>query len=422
MKELIGYEIQKYRRQWLIILILTGVMLTYYTSHIFTSMDMYAGWSVTTFLNDRDYHDYTISIKEEVVDENFIASLNQEYQEMVDAHRKSDEEILQTLKENEEVSSKMEEGTISSISIDDILYNPDYAWAVISEDFYNTHEMMDFQDRKLNLAGLKENTYDAIIGEMERYEILDTYNDAQQKEIIELLGDAFSEKDLVTGYHNGWDVLISVGQFLPMTLGLVLLVAFCGLFANDRERGMTDILRTTKKGRRKLVMSKLFMALLLTTIIWLLFQVVVLIAVAMVFGLQGANCTVLSWMNFPTIYVFNYMQYYLWQSLFSYLGSLVFALMVCCFSSLFSIWITLPLGVAITLVTSFTSITNTSAFSFIQKLQMLTPAQAINSIHTFFSYQSFSLGSLQIHLPVAVLLALGAESVLFLGVLMKREG
>lgn len=421
MKELIGYEIRKYRKQWLIIWILTGVMLAYYVSHIFVSMDMYAGWSMSTFLNKEDYHDYEMSIKQEVVDEDFINSLDEEYREMVNAHRKSDEEILQVLEEEEQNSAMLEDGRGSNISINDILYDSDYAWAVISEDFYNSQEMMDFQDRKLKLARMKEDPY-SIIEEMEDYGIMDTYNDAQQKEIIERLGDAFSEIELVTGYHNGWDVLISVGQFLPMTLGLVLLVALSSLFANDRERGMTDILRTTRMGRKKLVMSKLFMGFLLTTVIWLLFQAAVLIAVALVFGLQGAECTVLSWMNMPSIYLFHYMQYYLWQLLFSYLGTLVFALMVCCFSSLFSVWITLPLGLAVTLVTGFTGINNVEAFSFIQKLQMLTPAQVMSSLHAFFNYQSFSLGSFQIQLPAAMLLALVAESVLFVGVLMKREG
>lgn len=421
MKELIGYEIHKYRKQWLIILILTGVMLAYYVSHIFIDMDMYAGWSVSAFLNKEDYHNYEISIDQEVVDEDFINSLDQEYQEMVNAHRKSDEEILQVLKEDKQTSAMLEDGGISNISINDILYDPDYAWVVISEDFYNSQRMMDFQDRKLKLVQLKKDSY-SIIEEMEYYGIMDTYNDAQQKEIIERLGDAFSKTELVTGYHNGWDVLISVGQFLPMTLGLVLLVALSSLFANDRERGMTDILRTTRMGRRKLVMSKLFMGFFLTTAIWMLFQAVVLIAAALVFGLQGAECTVLSWMNMPSIYLFNYMQYYLWQLLFSYLGTLVFALMVCCFSSLFSMWITLPLGLAVTLVTGFTSINNAEAFSFIQKLQMLTPAQVMSSLHVFFNYQSFSLGSFQIQLPVAMLLAMGVESMLFVGVLMKREG
>lgn len=421
MKELIGYEIHKYRKQWLIILILTGVMLVYYVSHIFIDMDMYAGWSVSAFLNKEDYHNYEISIDQEVVDEDFINSLDQEYHEMVNAHRKSDEEILQALKENEQTPDMLKDGENSNISINDILYDPDYAWVVMSEDFYNSQEMMDFQDRKLKLAQMKENPY-SIIEEMEYYGIMDTYNDAQQKEIIERLGDAFSKTELVTGYHKGWDVLISVGQFLPTTLGLVLLAALSSLFANDRERGMTDILRTTRMGRRKLVMSKLFMGFFLTTAIWILFQAAVLIAAALVFGLQGAECTVLSWMNMPSIYLFNYMQYYLWQLLFSYLGTLVFALMVCCFSSLFSMWMMLPLGLVVTLVTGFTSINNAEAFSFIQKLQMLTPAQVMSSLHTFFNYQSFSLGSFQIQLPVAMLLAMGVESMLFVGVLMKREG
>lgn len=188
---------------------------------------------------------------------------------------------------------------------------------------------------------------------MERFTYLNSYNEAQQEEIKRRLGNAFSDTDLVTGYHNGWDVLISVGQFLPMTLGLVLLVALCGLFASERERGMTDILRTTRKGRKKLVTAKLLFALSMTTVIWLLFQAAVLIFVALVFGLQGAECTVLASTDWPSIYLFNYMQYYLWQLLFSYLGTLVFALMVCCLSSFFSMWITLPLGLAITWITGF---------------------------------------------------------------------
>lgn len=122
---------------------------------------MYAGWSVSTFLNKEEYQSYERSIEQQVVDEDFIALMDQQYRDMVDANRRSDEEILHALEENEEVLNKLRDEADIGLSADSelsadlerlvekILYDPDYAYYVFPEEyFYSSQELMDYVERK----------------------------------------------------------------------------------------------------------------------------------------------------------------------------------------------------------------------------------------------------------------------------------
>ena len=170
------------------------------------------------------------------------------------------------------------------------------------------------------------------------------YSEAQFSDYQKLIDRIYPEKKLVVGYSLGWDVLCTVMQFLPFTLGMVLIVTLGDLFSGEERTGMVPILRSTKYGRASLLKCKLGAAVTITTVLWILFQLVMLMTIALTYTLRGATCTVLLFNGKPSIYGLNWLTYYLLQCAYSYLGTLVFTLFICCLSSILPLRLSMPSG------------------------------------------------------------------------------
>ena len=204
------------------------------------------------------------------------------------------------------------------------------------------------------------------------------YSEAQFSDYQKLIDRIYPEKKLVVGYSLGWDVLCTVMQFLPFTLGMVLIVTFGDLFSGEERTGMVPILRSSKYGRASLLKCKLGAFVTITTVLWILFQLVMLMTIALTYTLRGATCTVLLFNGKPSIYGLNWLAYYLLQCAYSYLGTLVFTLFICCLSSILPLRLSMPLDLTITLLTGIPMnhfCYADQAFDLLDKCRAMTPSQ-----------------------------------------------
>ena len=251
------------------------------------------------------------------------------------------------------------------------------------------------------------------------------YSEAQFSDYQKLIDRIYPEKKLVVGYSLGWDVLCTVMQFLPFTLGMVLIVTLGDLFSGEERTGMVPILRSTKYGRASLLKCKLGAAVTITTVLWILFQLVMLMTIALTYTLRGATCTVLLFNGKPSIYGLNWLTYYLLQCAYSYLGTLVFTLFICCLSSILPLRLSMPLDLTITLLTGIPMnhfCYADQAFDLLDKCRAMMPSQLMAAHPTLQVYQSYAFGNVIIQLPYVTAAAILIESGLLLWFLHCREG
>ena len=248
--------------------------------------------------------------------------------------------------------------------------------------------------------------------------------DYDSEDYQKLIDRIYPEKKLVVGYSLGWDVLCTVMQFLPFTLGMVLIVTLGDLFSGEERTGMVPILRSTKYGRASLLKCKLGAAVMITTVLWILFQLVMLLIIALTYTLRGATCTVLLFNGKPSIYGLNWMTYYLLQCAYSYLGTLVFTLFICCLSSILPLRLSMPLDLTITLLTGIPMnhfCYADQAFDLLDKCRAMMPSQLMAAHPTLQVYQSYAFGNVIIQLPYVTAAAILIESGLLLWFLRKRQ-
>lgn len=187
---------------------------------------------------------------------------------------------------------------------------------------------------------------------------------------------------------------------------------------------MTPILWTLKKGRNALLRTKLTLALIAASVLWLFIQIAMLIAVALTYGLDGASCSAMQYRE-PRIYGLSWLELYLIQCGFSYFGTMVFALLVYCVSSILKLRLAMPGNLVITLLTGQDMVRfcfAKPAYTLPEKLLMLSPAQLMASYPTLQIYLSYEFGSVIIQLPYMMDIAIVVEATLMLLFLHHREG
>lgn len=428
------YELQKSRRQWGLVAVVTLLLAAYYIFTAFGgSFNTFTGGALENY-QDKAYVEWKRSEKTGVVDDEWIESINRKYRALVDAN-------CLTLEQSREQLDSVFQGN-AEFTAEEALenrYDINYALGVLPyHDFFGDSYIGEQYHRYFNtIIPMAQDPVGYVKWDYARNDVWamredgmsylqrQGYSDAQIDDFWKLVERRYDDLKIVVGYSMGWDVLTSVMRYLPFTLGIAILVVLGNLFAQERNYAMTPILRTTRFGRKKLLRTKLSLALMISAGMWVLFQGLMLLAIAIHYSLDGATVTVLSYMLHLSIYGLNWIQYYLIQCAFSFLGTMVFALFVCCLSSLLPLKIMLPVGLITTLITGipldkFTYLNQ--AFSLIDKVKMLTPAQLMAAYPTLQVYQSYSVGGFQIQLPYAMAIAIVIETILFLLFLNRREG
>jgi hypothetical protein len=415
------YEFQKLLRQRVLFIFIVAVLAAVYVFLAFYgTFELFCGMSISYFWAHEDYRQFEMSQFPETVDDAWIDSLKAEYKTFVDENMVSTDEII------DRIASQARGDYI----VEDVLsdpYNIQYAYVVLSDEAYLSREMeYRYYAAFKTYIPLAEDPVGYIHNRLSDDVLRDEgYSEQQREDCGERVDRIYSDFQLTVGYSLGWDVLCAVMQYLPFTLGMALIVVLGNLFSQERSTEMTAILRTTKNGRTKLLRKKLMAAMLLATGLWLFFQLSMLLAVSLTYTLQGANCTAMCFSQVPSFYGVTWGQYYIVQSLFSYFGTLTFALLVCCLSSLLKLRLSMPIQIALTLVTGIVIdkfAYADRAFGLWEKLRMLTPAQLMEAYPTMQVYQSYQFGNIIIPLPMMMVAAIVIETVVMLLFLRYREG
>ena len=404
MRDLIKYEIQKQRNYKFIQIVGIAILIFYIVMGMLGKMSLYAPWDPDYFLAHEEYRRAQKDMKHGVVDEIYAANWEKAYKEYVDEHRLSDKEIKKRLK-REKVEA----------SVSDILYDWDYGNCVMSVEDFNTDEK-DVLDSEYALIQYSKDPLSIITN-------TETYAPGLAEDYLQCAKEHMEHMDIVAGYHHGWDVMVSINSQLPYTLGILLVVCFFSLFGTEWETGMKSLIQVSRYGRRKVVTAKLLYAVGITTLLCLVFQMTALIGTSIIYGLEGADCTVYEEL-YPCPYGFTYLQYYLLQSVIGYLGTLTFMLFVCVLSCLFRRRLSLMVGLGVILgagapITLFESVE--PAFQTFDKIKVLMPTQIMGAFNTFQIYQGYEVGNHVIRLPQMTLIAIIAWITLFLIIIYRKE-
>lgn len=429
------YEFEKLLRQRKLLIIVAIALIAVYISLAFSgSYDTFTGFSVDYFWEDEEYREFRMSQETELVDEAWIENMHAEYKAFVDENMMSPEEIA------EHISAKKAEGFQIDCTAEEAIadrYNFDYAFEILESDAYYSRQVDTYVDVFNIYIPLAEDAVQYIHDSYERSNYFwekDTgktwweymgYSDTQLTDYWNLIDTTYEDLELTVGYSLGWDVLCSVMQFLPFTLGMALIVVLGNLFSQEQTDNMLPILRTTKNGRSRLLRRKLRVTVIVASALWLLFQLAMLIAVSLTYTLRGSNVTAMCFSGDPNLYGLSWLQYYLINCVYSYLGTLVFALFVCCMSSILKLRLSMPINLVLTLLTGI-PLNNfcyaDQAFKLLDKLRAITPAQLMASYSTLQVYQSYEFGNAIVQLPYMMAFAIIVEAILLTLLLHHREG
>lgn len=429
------YEFEKLLRQRKLLIIVTIALIAVYIFLAFSgSYDTFTGFSVDYFWEDEEYREFQMSQETELVDEAWIENMHAEYKAFVDENMMSPEEIA------EHISAKKAEGFQIDCTAEEAIancYDIDYAFEILKSDAYYSRQVDTYVDVFNIYIPLAEDAVQYIHDSYERSNYFwekDTgktgweymgYSDSQWPDYWNLIDTTYEDLELTVGYSLGWDVLCSVMQFLPFTLGMALIVVLGNLFSQEQTDNMLPILRTTKNGRSRLLRRKLRVTVIVASALWLLFQFAMLIAVSLTYTLRGSNVTAMCFSGAPNLYGLSWLQYYLINCVYSYLGTLVFALFVCCMSSLLKLRLSMPINLVLTLLTGI-PLNNfryaDQAFKLLDKLRAITPAQLMASYSTLQVYQSYEFGNAIVQLPYMMAFSIIVEAILLTLLLHHREG
>lgn len=432
---MLKFEWNKLMRQRVLMILVTLVLTAYYIMMAFYgSFNTYSSGALRSFWDNENYQAFMQAQETRVVDEAWIAELEAEYKAFVDEHMLPEEQVPDYL---EELKAR---GLQLDFTAEEALndrYNIDYAITLLPEDIYQSRLMeyryfkgfrtytplgsdpLGYINNKYEQANENNLSYMGITWAQER-----GYTQAQMADCFQTVEKRFADFRLVVGYCFGWDVLCGVMQYLPFSLGIALIVVLGNLFAQEQTHSMTPILRTTKHGRNRLLRTKLITAMAVSAALWIFFQGAMLIAVAMSYGLDGAACTAMQYRE-PNLYALSWLEFYLVQCALSFFGTQIFALSVCCVSSLLKPRLSMPVNLVLTLLTGqdmarFFFVEQ--AMSALDKLMILSPAQLLASYPVVQVYQSYEFGPLIIQLPYMMAVAIVVEAVGMILFLHKREG
>ncbi|HBK85511.1 MAG TPA: hypothetical protein DDZ53_05720 [Firmicutes bacterium] len=189
-------------------------------------------------------------------------------------------------------------------------------------------------------------------------------------------------------YNLGWNKLISLQKLLPFTVGLFLLVTLSTIFSEEYSLKTDSLLLSSKYGKSKLPQAKVMAAILATTGVWLIVQVVNLLLVAWLFGLQGAHTFVQNWVYNNSPFAFTHFTHYLAFTFMSFLGALSFAAVIIFTSAKKkSPFISLLISSMVLLLPVMGGIANIGGF--IGELLYFMPAQMLIAANHFIFFKAY---------------------------------
>ncbi|WP_250674459.1 ABC transporter permease subunit [Paraclostridium ghonii] len=181
--------------------------------------------------------------------------------------------------------------------------NPDY---MINDKFYNLNDM-------------KKN-----INKLEKEGNRDTYEYKELKYIHDLI-----EKKPIPKYYFkfGWRDATDFNM-TPMWIGILIIISICTIFSNEYQSNTSSIIFSSKNGQGKLTLAKVISGLLFSTIIFMVINGIQVAIIAM-HGFEGWNLPMSFLPNtVRTPYIMNIGTFYMFGLLVSYIGVVLFTLLV----------------------------------------------------------------------------------------------
>ncbi len=337
-----------------------------------------------------------------VIDNDFRESTAKEYRAYIDKYRASDQKIAAFIKELES------DDTLESVLANRYNYDNEILMVGGEENATETNAPL-LADKIGYIKTTKHLVEDVREDNKYTYHPL-SETQLQQKE--QMIQKNLVDKPIIGGYSLGVDYLISMNQFLPFTLGFVLLACFYRMFAQEKKRRTDAMIMTCRYGKKRYIYSKLLTVFFVTTVLWLIFQIVNLIGCQLVYGLEGWNVTFnLSFSVSP--YGLTYLETYLCRMPFSYFGTLAFAYLISLLSQCTRSIPTMLTGLVFIVVTSWV-VYPYDNYTLLNKIQLLLPTQIMSGWNIFREYNAYEIFGVNILYPSIAGIAIAVYLVVFL--------
>lgn len=212
-------------------------------------------------------------------------------------------------------------------------------------------------------------------------------------------------------YDWGWTRLHAMQTVLPFTIGVFLLVLLSPLFSSEYAKGTHSHLLSAKYGKNKLIKAKIVSGFLIAVLSWLLIQIINVVLIFSLFGIEGAKSFVQNWSVNPSPYAFTCLTSYLAVTAISFLGLLLLTSMIMLISSRCkNAFLSLIIGALITLLPTAHLVV--LSVDTVNKIPMFFPAKILIGLDQFKTFEAFYLFGKVIMLPVVVAIVAASLSVL----------
>lgn len=225
----------------------------------------------------------------QIVDDKYIELFQKEYKTYVDKNKL----------DNEIIKNKCKEFNIDFNTLD--IYDYSNSGIVLPNLELNQH---DFTRDKLD-ALYSTIQHQKFIDEKELYNIEDTQYDSNLSDLpleyIKTLNDKwiaqFNGKKLHDGDSLGFEVWISSYPFMSIFMGLSVVILLSQLFYKERKDGMNELI-TSSKEKKKYYTSKWKVMFLVTTSVFLVFEIITGVMILFQYGLVDFDTSAYKLMNY----------------------------------------------------------------------------------------------------------------------------
>lgn len=337
-----------------------------------------------------------------LIDDDFRERTAKEYRAFIDKYRASDEKIAALITEWES------DDTLESVLAN--RYNYDNVILMVGGEENAPETKAPFLADKIGYVKMTRSLVEDVREDNKYTDHPLSEAQLQQKE--QMIQKNLVDQPITGGYSLGVDYLISMNQFLPFTLGFVLLACFYRMFAQEKKRRTDAMILTCKYGKKRYIYSKLLTVFFVTTVLWLIFQIVNLMGCQLVYGLEGWDVTFNSSFSISP-YGLTYLEMYLFRLPFSYLGTLAFAYLICLLSQCTRSIPTMLTGLVFIVITSWI-VYPYDNYTLLNKIQLLLPTQIMSGWNIFREYNAYDIFGVNVLYPSIAGIAIAVYLVIFM--------
>lgn len=337
-----------------------------------------------------------------LIDDDFRERTAKEYRAFIDKYRASNEKIAALITEWES------DDTLESVLAD--RYNYDNVILMVGGEENAPETKAPFLADKIGYVKMTRSLVEDVREDNKYTDHPLSEAQLQQKE--KMIQKNLVDQPITGGYSLGVDYLISMNQFLPFTLGFVLLACFYRMFAQEKKRRTDAMILTCKYGKKRYIYSKLLTVFFVTTVLWLIFQIVNLMGCQLVYGLEGWHVTFNSSFSISP-YGLTYLEMYLFRLPFSYLGTLAFAYLICLLSQCTRSIPTMLTGLVFIVITSWI-VYPYDNYTLLNKIQLLLPTQIMSGWNIFREYNAYDIFGVNVLYPSIAGIAIAVYLVVFM--------